>query len=46
MKKTYMEPEVEVVEFETEDIMNASGVSFFSGLSSWSTDDWGSTSDW
>jgi len=45
MKKTYIEPEFEVVEFETEDIMNPSGVSFMSNMSSWA-DSWGSTEDW
>ena len=47
MKKTYIEPELEVVEFETEDIMAASGggVSYSNNLDSWSSS-WGSTSDW
>ncbi len=45
MKKTYIEPELEVIEFETEDIMNASGVTYNDALSSWS-DAWGSLTDW
>lgn len=45
MKKTYIEPELEVVEFETEDIMSASGVTYNSLLQSWGQE-WGSTSDW
>ena len=45
MKKTYIEPAFEVVEFETEDIMNASGISIMDSVSSWA-DGWGSTEDW
>ncbi len=46
MKKTYVEPELEVVEFETEDIMSSSGGGVvYQMLESWS-DSWGSTSDW
>ena len=45
MKKVYIEPELEVVEFETEDIMAASGGVTYDSLNSWDSK-WGSTSDW
>ncbi len=45
MKKAYTEPVIEVIEFETEDIMNASGVTYDGNLTSWS-DLWNSVEGW
>ncbi len=45
MKKIYIEPEMEIVEFETEDIMAASGVTYNNALSAWDSL-WGSENDW
>lgn len=43
MKETYVSPEVEIVEFETEDIMNASNIIYKPDVSDW--DGWGSEGD-
>ncbi len=45
MKKNYIEPELEVVEFETEDVMAPSGVTYNNALSAWDAL-WGSEGDW
>lgn len=44
MKETYVSPEVEIVEFETEDIMNASNIIYKPDIEGWD-DGWGSTGD-
>ena len=40
MKKTYTSPDAEIIVFETEDIMTASGVAFDGSIGSWD-DSWG-----
>lgn len=45
MKREYTSPEVEIVEFETEDIMAPSGLSYNNALSAWDSL-WSSEGDW
>ena len=45
MKKTYVEPELEIIEFETEDIMQSSGVTYNDALDAWDSL-WGSKEAW
>lgn len=45
MKKEYISPEMEIVKFETEDIMQSSGVTVNDLLNTWS-DDWGFEKAW
>jgi len=45
MKKTYTSPELEVIQFEAEDIMSASGVTYNGELAVWASA-WSSLSDW
>ena len=50
MKHTYTAPDVEVIEFEVEDIMMTSGISYNADLAGWdligdSKPGWGSVED-
>ncbi len=49
MKKEYINPEMEVIQFETEDIMSASGIVYNSQITdplNAFNNNWGSTNDW